>query len=801
MFRKKKMQNILNLITNKINISKYKQVKSNKFFEQELNILKNSKVLKYYKKIYEEVDINPKNPQNSYIMWILDKVNFIDENCPTKIKSGSITLPDIDIDVPSEFRDEVIAYIKSKYGEKHVCQMATFGSLMGRSAIKEVLRVEGELGFAEINEMTEHIPDEAEIADELENMEEKSIILWSLQNRPKKFEKWCTLNENGVLEGPFAESFHRAMKLEGTYKSQGKHAAGVIISSDIIEEVCPIIYDKNDKAVAGFSMKPLEALGHIKFDILGVSVMDKIWEIVPFLPEGRSIHDMKDPDVWKDLSEGDVKGVFQLELQKRWTKKLKPENIDHLSALLAIIRPGVVEAVENGKSMTEWYIDRKNQKEPPSNIHEVIDEILKNTHGVIVYQETAMKLANVIAGFDLKEADNLRKAIGKKDTELMAKVKTAFLEGSKKTAIVPYELAEKMFEWIEKSQRYSFNKSHSMSYAYNAYYTAYCKHYATLKFYEVYLNHAKSKPDTIKEMKELINDAKVHNIDIFGPNLSNFNFKFTMDEDLNCIHFGISNIKEVGEEATKLMELKEELGDKFKEMSYIEVLIHCHIKKVNKKAMKGLILCGALNGKNNKTYRAQMLHEYMIFRDLTDKEVSYICNNLEPSKSLSYHFEKLINNHKITAARLAKVKDLKTSIDHPPSNTKDTEFSISSDERNYMGIAITNYEYLEEVSCLVTASCMDVAMGKVSGHQTISGYISDVREHKIKKVDSKLYGQKMGFVCIEDSSGEFKSLITFPEIYNEYINTLVKGNKIIASGKVESRQGEFSMICDRIIQG
>lgn len=713
-------------------------------------------------------------------------------------RAGS--LPDIDIDVPSEFRDEVIEYIKKKYGEKHVCQMATFGSLMGRSAVKEVLRVEGELGFAEINEMTEHIPDEAEIADELENMEEKSIILWSLQNRPKKFERWCTLNEDGTFSGPYAESFGRAMKMEGTYKSQGKHAAGVIISSDIIEDVCPIVIDKHDKAVAAFSMKPMEALGHIKFDILGVSVMDKIWEIVPFLPDGRSIHDMKDPDVWKDLSEGDVKGVFQLELQKRWTKKLKPENIDHLAALLAIIRPGVVEAIEKGKSMTEWYIDRKNGKEPNPVVHDAVDPILNKTHGVIVYQETAMKLANVVAGFDLKEADNLRKAIGKKDTALMAEVKTKFLNGSKAISVVPYELSERIFDNIEKSQRYSFNASHSYSYAYNAYYTAYCKHYAPLKFYEVYLNHAKSKPDTIKEMKELINDAKMHGIEVLGPNLANFNYKFTMNVDLNHIHFGISNIKEVGEEAHKLMELREELGDKFKDLSWIEILIHTHIKKINKKAMKGLMLCGALNGKNNKTHRAQMFHEYMIFKDLTDKEVAYVCNSYEASKSLSYHFEKLINNHKITKTRLIKVKDLKTNIDKPPSNTKDTEFSISSDERNYMGVSITNYEFLEEEFSIVTSTCLDVAMGKNLGHQTICGYVSDVREHKIAKPESKLYGQKMAFVCLEDSSGEFKSIIAFPEIYNEYKSSLVKSNKIIISGKVESRQGEYSLICDRIIQ-
>lgn len=709
------------------------------------------------------------------------------------------SLPDIDIDVPSAHREEVIQNIKDKYGEDYVSQMATFGALMGRSAIKEVLRAEGTASFAEVNEITEDIPDEAEIADELEEMEEKSIILWSLQNRPKKFVKWCTLNKDGSLSGPLADSFQKAIKIEGTYKSQGKHAAGIIISAEKISDLCPLIRDKDGKAVAGFNMHDLEALGLVKFDILGVNVMDKIDEIKPFLPYPEKMYDLDDPDVWRMLGEGDVKGIFQLELQKRWTKKLKPENIDHLSALIAIIRPGVVEAIEDGKSMTEHYVDRKNGKDSVPSIHPIVDDVLKSTYSVIVFQEQAMLLAKEVAGFDLKEADNLRKAIGKKLPELMAKMKIKFLEGAKKVNKVPEEIVIKLFDWIEASQRYSFNASHSYSYAYNGYYTAYCKYHAPLKFYEVYLNHANSKPDTIKEMKELINDAKLHGINVYGPALHRFNPKFTLNKDKNCITFGISNIKDVGAESKKLFKLKEEMGDKFGEMTWMELLVNT--QNINKKAIRALICSGAFNGPKNLESRNAMLHEYEIFRGLTDKEANYIVANLEPNEDLLYHFTKLINNHKISKNRLKTVDGLRECIINPPSSTIDNGLWVAETERHYMGISLTGGETDGNMEmAAVTATCMDVRVGAVRDRQVIAGTIGGIKEYKIKKEGSKLFGQTMAFVTLEDSSGEFNSVVVFPDLYGPSRTMLVPGNYVMIGGKIESRNGEFSLITDSVNQ-
>lgn len=193
---------------------------------------------------------------------------------------GNTSLPDIDVDVPAEHRDEIIDYIKQKYGKENVSQMVTFGRLQGRAALKEVLRINDCVSFAEMNEITKYIPNEADISDQLEIMEEKSIIGWALENDPDSVKSWCFINDSGQLEGPLVDVFKTAIKIEGTNKSQGKHAAGVIISKDKLKDVCPMIEDKNGHMIAAFEMNDLESQGHVKFDILGIDLLSKIMEIV-----------------------------------------------------------------------------------------------------------------------------------------------------------------------------------------------------------------------------------------------------------------------------------------------------------------------------------------------------------------------------------------------------------------------------------------------------------------------------------------------------------------------------------------
>ena len=238
---------------------------------------------------------------------------------------------------------------------------------------------------------------------------------------------------------------------------------------------------------------------------------------------------MYDPDItsipltckltWDLICEGNTKGVFQLESQlgRSMAKQVGPKNISELSDLIAIIRPGCMEVIVDDKSLTHHYIDRKHGRDPVEYFHDALEPILSTTQGILVYQEQALLIARDIAGFDLQEADILRKAIGKKNVSLMAKLKKSFVKKSKKKGIVDQQAGREIFSWIEKSQRYSFNKSHSVSYAYNAYLTAYTKAHFPNAFFTAYLKNAIGKPDTYGEIEELVNNARTMNITVNPP--------------------------------------------------------------------------------------------------------------------------------------------------------------------------------------------------------------------------------------------------------------------------------------------
>jgi DNA polymerase-3 subunit alpha len=201
-------------------------------------------------------------------------------------------MPDIDVDVPINKRENIIEYIKQKYGHGKVSQMITFNTMKGRGALKEVLRVYGNISFDEMNKITKFIPDEAKIADELQEMKEDtgeaSIIRWALENNGDKLKEWCSIGDDGTLTGPLAKRFEQAIRLEGTKSNQSKHAAGVVISSEDLSSVCPMIYDsKNKQSIAGMEMQDLESIGVIKFDILGIAMLDKIMTISDILKNGE----------------------------------------------------------------------------------------------------------------------------------------------------------------------------------------------------------------------------------------------------------------------------------------------------------------------------------------------------------------------------------------------------------------------------------------------------------------------------------------------------------------------------------
>lgn len=509
------------------------------------------------------------------------------------------------------------------------------------------------------------------------------------------------------------------------------------------------------------------------------------------------INNFDDRSVWDLICDGQTKGVFQLESQlgKCWAKRVKPRSINELAALISLIRPGCLKAITDGKSMTQHYVDRKSNKDPVLYPDESLEEILCETYGVLVYQEQSMMIAQKLAGFSLKDADGLRKAIGKKKAGLMEEVKTSFLKGAEKKGIVTIPVAEEIFSWIEKSNRYAFNKSHAVSYAINAYWSAYCKKYKPIKFYTSYLNHSDRKPDSQKELKELIMDAKNMDIEVYPPRLQHLYTNFSYLD--GKIYFGMRHIKHVGEKECQKIEQVASQED-VSLYTWMDVLLKIIYKaKINKRAAIALISVGAFNGVNNTIDRERMLYEFDSWKDLTAKEQEFIyksryANDTHQDTYLSNSIADMINHSKINSRRLITVVDIKNLLDNPPHELIDSIGIMAQNEEKYMGCALTCNKTDEVDINFSNSLCRDVTRGTIRGKVNLVVQINSVRQYKTKR--GKNPGQIMAFVCAEDGSGSIDSLTVFPESYEKYKDLLVEGNTVYLKCEISKKENTSAII-------
>ena len=497
---------------------------------------------------------------------------------------------------------------------------------------------------------------------------------------------------------------------------------------------------------------------------------------------------------WDLISAGRTKGVFQLEsnLGKSWAKRIRPRNIEELAALIAVIRPGCLKAIIDGKSMTQHYVDRKNGMEDVTYLHDSLEPILKSTQGVLVYQEQSMQISQVIAGFDLQQADNLRKAIGKKQAGLMSEVKESFLEGASKEGIVSDEIAEEIFGWIEKSNRYAFNKSHAVSYAICGYWSAYAKAHFPVNFYCSYLFFADGKQDTQSEIRDLVTDAKLSGIDVTPPSLTNMSAKFGIKN--NVINFGFNDIKSVGvKHVEKLLEtidsLEVELGKPVVDLAWYEFLVNAS-HKINVRVMTALISVGALS--HLKISRNKMLYELETWQKLTDKEREWVIERRDQWGDLSSALKMLAPTKKLgggtfNVTRSELVSDLVLLIENPPYSLDDSPSWVSSTEKEYLGISLT---YSEVDACDTGASnctCKEFFDGK-DGNIILAIQIARANEYTVKRGRSK--GQKMGFLSVEDGSGALDNITVFSDEWKKNKPLLYEGNTVLLHGGRSDSKGK-----------
>jgi|TARA_Y100000310_G_scaffold270418_1_gene284218 DNA polymerase-3 subunit alpha len=501
---------------------------------------------------------------------------------------------------------------------------------------------------------------------------------------------------------------------------------------------------------------------------------------------------------WDLICEGNTKGVFQLESQlgRSLAKQTKPESIEELSDLIAIMRPGCLEAMVKGKNLTMHYIDRKHHREPLEYLHESLEPILKSTYGILVYQEQAILIATEIAGFDLQEADILRKAIGKKKADVMATVKKSFLKKSVEKGVVSREQAEEIFSWIEKSQRYSFNKSHAISYAYNSYLTAYTKAHFPHEFFTSYLKHAVGKPDTFWEVHELVNNAKIMDIQVMPPNIIHMNEEFKLIGKNPT--YGMTNVKNVGSSVFKKM--VNHIKDNNINLSECDwdCFLLLVAPFVNKKAFESLILAGVFDC--FEMSRSKMQHHFSLIKEFTKREIEWLRLYKEDNAEATapQAIGRMIEESRVKSKkrpifrqdRIPVIEDLLATYNNPGYELYDSPAWTSKIEEELLGISLTCNKVEEYDTSKSNCSCKEFIDGFNSkGGIVLAVKIDSVREWKIKKGKAK--GMTMGFVTVSDTSCSLDNVTAFSDEWAKYKKVLHEGNTVLLRGMKDKNRGSF----------
>jgi DNA polymerase III subunit alpha len=490
------------------------------------------------------------------------------------------SMPDIDVDFCFVRRDEVIRYVREKYGADRVAQIITFGSLKGKAAIKDVGRVL-DFTFAETDRIAKLYPEPKQGKD--------FPLEQALEMEPRLRE----LRDSGERE---KRLFDLALRLEGLLRHASKHAAGIVISDRPLTDDVPLWVDKDGAVVTQYTFTDVESIGLIKFDFLGLKTLTLIAGIVRRIQEGRGVEvhvddlPLDDAKTYKLLAAADTIGVFQLESGglRRLLTQLKPSCFADVVAILALYRPGPLDAkLEDGRTMVDVFIQRKHGKEPIRYLHPALEPILRDTYGVIVYQEQVMQIAQALAGYSLGDADNLRRAMGKKKKEVMAAERERFLAGVRAQATADARLAGEIFDQMETFAAYGFNKSHSAAYALITYQTAYLKaHYPTEFMAGLLSLEAGDVDSTYKNIAE----CRERGIAILPPDVNASREDFTASGE--TIRFGLGAVKGVGSKAIETVITAREESP-FATLH--DFCLRVRSQLVNRRVIESLVKCGAFD--------------------------------------------------------------------------------------------------------------------------------------------------------------------------------------------------------------
>ncbi|MBI5124344.1 MAG: DNA polymerase III subunit alpha [Candidatus Omnitrophica bacterium] len=664
-----------------------------------------------------------------------------------------ISLPDIDIDFCYERRGEVIDYVVRKYSKENVAQIITFGTMMAKAVIRDVGRALG-IAYSDVDRIAKLVPNDLNIT--LEQAIEQEPELKTLYRTDSKI----------------TQLLDTSLILEGLTRHASTHAAGVVISEKPLVNYVPLYKTQDGQISTGYPMTSLEKIGLLKMDLLGLRTLTVISEAIKIIKRTKNIDvdltglSPDDKKTYKLLANAESIGVFQLESSgmRDLLKKLKPEKFEDIIALLALFRPGPI-----GSGMLDDFMKRKHGEIELKYDHALLEPILKETYGIILYQEQAMRIASNLAGFSLAQADNLRRAMAKKTPEVMVEMRQHFVEGCVKNKI-DRRAAEKIFNQIEYFAGYGFNKSHSTAYALISYRTAYLKANYPVEFMTALLT---SEKDNLDKIAVYINESARMGIKILPPDINESYANFTVIG--NSIRFGLAAIKNVGEGAIDSIISMREKNGKFK--SIYDFTGKVDPRLVNRKVIESLVKCGAMD--SLKLFRSQL-------SAMVDKA-------LEAAGDV--HKDRL-NGQLSFFERFEDQENFKKTFHDIPNIPEWPENQLLAYEKEMIGFYITRHPLARFEKMLNTYStCGTTEMKNLhDGDEVLIGGIIS----KAKFTTTRKTNEKMAIITLEDLKGVVEVLV-FPSTFAK-CGSLIKQDAIVfVKGRVNAREEEAKIVANEVV--
>jgi DNA polymerase-3 subunit alpha len=662
-----------------------------------------------------------------------------------------VTLPDIDIDFSDWGRDKVIEYVKRKYGEENVTQIITFGTMAARGAIRDVGRVL-KLTYGEADRLAKLVP------YELGMTLEKALKTQELREVVESDERYQELMEY-------------AQTLEGLARHASTHAAGVVITPDKLTKYVPLFKSTKGEVTTQYDMKSVEEIGLLKMDFLGLRTLSVIQEATEMIAVNRGIGldwrhiSIDDGKTFELLSRGDTVGVFQFEStgMRDYLRKLKPECLEDMIAMNALYRPGPLSG-----DMIDDFIHRKHGLTPITFEHPSLEPILKETYGVIVYQEQVMHIASQLAGFSLGKADLLRRAMGKKQADIMAEQREEFVAGAMGNGIEE-SLANKIFDLMAYFAGYGFNKSHSAAYAHIAYQTAYLKAHYPLEFMAATMSSEMENTDRIVV---LMDECRRMGIEVLPPDVNESQARFRVAE--TRLRFGLGAIKNVGLGAIdSIVAARRDRGP------YASLFDFCRrvdLRLVNKRVIESLIQSGAMDSLEGN--RAQLMG---IIEQAVEAAQSYQNDRMRGQTSF-FDVSDAENGFDSSFQKLPDIQEW------PASETLAKEKAV-------LGFYVSGHplaKYTDEIASFSTHAVNTLETARDGESVALGGSILSVKQITDRK------GNPMAFVTLEDFTGSVESLV-FSDLYEKRRSIISGGTMVLMRGKISTKEDEVKIVAQDII--